>query len=485
MLILLVVSLYTSRILLKVIGINDYGIYNLIAGFVTFLVFISNAMVSAMQRYFNVALGKNDLQSYKNVFSMSLNIIAIFSCLILLLGETLGLWFVVNHLNIPADRYSAAIWVYHISLLTFIANTIRTPYHASILAHEKMAFYAYISLFEAFARLGIIFLLLKISGDHLVIYAILYLLVIICIDTIYLLYCRKHFKECKYSYQKNKTLFKDLISFSGWALLGQAAVVVKNQGEAIFVNKFYTVAANAAMGIAFQVTNALEMFVVNFQTAFNPQLIQSYASNDIEAHKNLLFKASRFSFFLLLIMLIPVVANIEFILNLWLVEVPEYTDKFIRYTLIAYLISAMSNPFVTSLFASGNIKYYQIALSTIFLCSLLIVFIAFYFDAKPYAISIVAIGVQIALFIARLFYIHKYIGISCIRFIIDVFVPITKVAVLSVILPYLLHLWATSMFESIVSMLLDVIYIGVLILFIGMNSQERHSIFCTLKLKIK
>lgn len=234
MLLLLAVSLYTSRVILKVLGIDDYGIYNLIAGFVMFLAFISNALVSAMQRYFNVALGKKDFQNYKDVFSMSINILLGLSCLILILGESIGLWFVMTRLNIPSDRFEAAIWVYQISLFTFVANTLRTPFHASIIAHEKMSFYAYVSLFEVFVRLGMVFLLMIIQGDHLIMYALLYLVVIVLVNTIYMLYCRNNFQECRYSLKKDKALFKDLIGFSGWTLLGQASVVVKNQGEAIF-----------------------------------------------------------------------------------------------------------------------------------------------------------------------------------------------------------------------------------------------------------
>lgn len=483
MLLLLVVSLYTSRILLKVLGINDYGIYNLIAGFVTFLIFISNALVSAMQRYFNVALGRNDIKYYREVFSMSLNILAVFSCIIIFLGETIGLWFVMNHLNIPNERHNAAILVYHISLLTFVANTLRTPFHASIIAHEKMSFYAYISLFEAFARLGVIFLLSRISGDHLVIYAILYLIVIIIINAIYVLYCKRQFEECRYLYRKNTALLKDLVSFSGWTLMGQASVVIKNQGEAILINRFFSVVSNAAMGIASQVTSALEMFVINFQTAFRPQLIQSYASKDFDAHKNLLFRSSKFSYFLLFIMFVPVVFNIDLILKLWLVQVPENTSYFIVFTLISYLFNAFSNPFTTSIFASGKIKNYQISLSIIFLCSLLVDFVLLYLGAKSYVISIVAIATQTALMIVRLSVVHKYIKFSYAKFIINVVVPIILMTCLAIALSYILHLWANNLIETIVSIFLEVISICLLVLFIGMNKSERHYILSMLKLK--
>lgn len=484
MLLLLVVSLYTSRVILKVLGIDDYGIYNLIAGFVTFLTFITNSLVSAMQRYFNVALGKNDLRNYRDVFSMSINILALFSCLILVLGETVGLWFVMNHLNIPPDRYNASLWVYQFSLLTFVANTLRTPFHASIIAHERMSFYAYISLVEVFLRLGMVFLLMILPGDHLIMYSIIYLFVIVLVNAIYMIYCSKNFQECSYKFKRDRSLFKDLVNFSGWTLMGQASVVVKNQGEAIFINRFFSVAANAAMGVATQVAGALEMFVSNFQTAFNPQLIQSYASKDFENHKKLLFRASKFSYYLLLIMLIPIVANIDFILNLWLAEVPEYTNYFIIFILISYLFNAVGTPFVTSLFATGAIKFYQISLGVTFLMGLIIVFLALYLGAEPYSVSVVAIFIQFILLLFRLYFTHKHVEFSYKQFGTDVLIPIIVVTILSILPAYLLKEWSTNIWQIILSMTIEISFTGLLILLIGMSRGERDYIIKSIKQKI-
>lgn len=481
MLLLLVVSLYTSRVILKVLGIDDYGIYNLIAGFVTFLTFISNSLVSAMQRYFNVALGKNDLQNYKEVFSMSINILALFSCLILILGETVGLWFVMNHLNIPPNRYEASIWVYQLSLLTFVVNTLRTPYNASIIAHERMSFYAYISLAEVFLRLGMVFLLTIMPGDHLIMYSIVYLFVIALVNAIYMIYCRNKFQVCSYKYKKDKELFKDLLNFSGWSLMGQASVVVKNQGEAIFINKFFSVAANAAMGVATQVAGALELFVSNFQTAFNPQLIQSYASKDLDIHKKLLFRASKFSYFLLLIFLIPVVTHIDFILNLWLAEVPKYTNYFVAFILISYLFNAIGTPFVTSLFATGAIKRYQISLGIIFLSGLTIVYFALFFGAEPYSVSIVAIFIQMVLLVFRLYFTHRHIGFSYRQFGAEVLVPVVMVTILSIIPSIILKGLSTNIWQGVLSIIIEMACTGLLILFLGMSNSERNYIIKTIK----
>ena len=481
MLLLLAVSLYTSRVILKVLGIIDYGIYNLIAGFVTFLAFISNALVSAMQRYFNVALGKKDFQNYKEVFSMSINILVIFSLFIFLLGETLGLWFVMNHLNIPASRYVAALWVFQFSLLTFIVNTLRIPFHASIIAHEKMSFYAYVSLFEIFIRLGMVFILMVLPGDHLIIYALLYVLVVLLVNAIYIQYCSRRFLECRYEFKRDKVLFWDLISFSGWTLTGQASVMIKNQGEAILINRFFTVAANAAMGVAVQVAGALELFVSNFQTAFNPQLIQSYASHDYDAHKNLLFRASKFSYFLLLILLVPIVSNIDFILNLWLTEVPEYTNYFVIFILISYLFNALSTPFFTSLNASGNIKYYQIALSGIFLGGLLIIYYILNRGAEPYTVSIVAVLIQLILLIARLYFAHRYVAFSYTAFFKQVICRGFIVSFFAFLPTSLFYGKVYGFWLNSVIIIIEGLLTCFLIFVIGLNRSEKSFVINILK----
>lgn len=483
MLLLLAVSLFTSRVILDVLGIEDYGLYNLVAGFITFLSFISNALVSSLQRFFNVALGKNDLMYYNEVFSMGINVLVGFSLLILIIGESFGLWFVMNNLNIPPERYDAAIWVYHISIITFIANTLRTPFHASIIAHEKMAFYAYISIFEVFARLGMVYLLMIIHTDHLIMYAFLYLIVILSVDLIYLLYCNKYFSECRYKWINNVQLLKDVVSFSGWTLIGQASVVVKNQGEAILINRFFSVVANAAMGVATQVANALELFVSNFQTAFTPQLIQSYASQNLLEHKKLLFRASKFSYFLLLIMVIPLVAHIDFILNLWLVEIPEYTNLFIIFILISYLFGALSTPFVTSVFATGKIKNYQISLSITFLLGLLLVYILMKNGFKPYYVSIVAVFINICLLFVRLLFARKYVGISLRQYCMDVMFPVVIVSVLSIPIPILLNLFSDSAY-ALLSIIIEIVIIGTIISFTGLSKTERKYLIRSIKNKV-
>ena len=481
MLLILAVSLYTSRIILEVLGVEDYGTYNLIAGFVTFLVFISNSLVSAMQRYFNVSLGEKNFQRYKEVFSMSLNILFLFSLLIIIIGETIGFWFVKNHLNIPESRFSIAMWVYQISLITFIANTLRTPFHASIIAHEKMSFYAYISVAEAVLRLAMVFLLTITPMDRLLLYSVLYLSITIVVDLIYVFYCKYNFKECQYTFKKDNKLFRELLCFSGWAFVGQSAIVIKGQGEAILINRFFSVVTNAAMGIAQQVTNAIEMFVNNFQVAFTPQIIQSYASKEIKEHHKLLLETSKLSYYLLLVLTLPIIFNIQGILSLWLYEVPEYTDKFVMFILISYLFNALGSPLTKSIFASGNIKQYQIALSVVFLLGLFITYVAFQLGCKPYSASKVAVLTQITLLFFRLYYCKKETGFNLWDFFKSVLLPIFKTTIIILIFsfltsPYLKDNLFISVFTSFTAT-------SMIIFCLGLNSEERTLLKKILKRK--
>lgn len=269
MLLLMAVSLYTSRVVLAALGVDDFGIFNLIGGFITLFSSISSALVGAMQRYFNVCLGKNDKVEYQRVYSMGINIFALFSLFLLVVGETVGLWFVKTQLNIPEGRETAAMWVYQVSLLTLIVTLFRTPDNASIIAHEKMEFYAHISILEALLKLAIIFFLGRIAVDKLILYVLLYLATAVLINGVYFVYCSKKIQECRYSLMWDKTLFKSLVSFSGWNMLAGGARVLKGQGDAYFLNHYYSVAVNAAFGVASQVYNAVNLFLSNFQTALN------------------------------------------------------------------------------------------------------------------------------------------------------------------------------------------------------------------------
>ncbi len=473
MLLLMAVSLYTSRVILKYLGVDDYGIYTLIGGFITLFGIITNSLVAAVQRYFNVALGQNDEVEYGKIYSMSINIFLLFSGIILILGETVGLWFVANKLNIPEGRETAAMWVYQISLLTTIVGLFRIPDNASIIAYEKMDFYAYISIGEALLKLAIVFLLSISPVDKLITYVILYLLTTVIINIVYKIYCKRKFAVCHYHRFWDKALFKELLSFSGWSLLNRTMMVGKTQAENFFLNHYHTVAVNAARGVAMQVYNAVNLFLANFQTAFKPQLVKSYASGEMEEHYTLINRSSKFSFYLLLLIVLPVAFNMDALLNVWLVEVPVYTKEFCIYIMIAYLVDALGAPLEISVFANGDIKGLQIFSALTFLIGTAVSFVLLKIGAVPYVVSIVTLAIHIVMFLLTIYYAHKLSKVNLSKYIKSVILPTMIVGALSIVLPYLLKDLSVGFWRAVLLCAVDVAWCALLTWFIGLTKTEK------------
>ena len=344
MLLIMAVTLYTSRVVLNVLGVEDFGIYNVVGGIVVMFSFLNGAMATSTQRFLSFSLGKNDQEQVARVFSMSMTTHISIALIVLLLAETFGLWIFYRYLNIPPERMGAAQWVYQLSVLTFCISIIRVPYNAGIIAYERMSFYAYISIVEVCLKLGMVILLQYLGSDKLILYALLMALTTGIVTFIYKLYCCKTFSVCRYHYFWDKHLYKELISFSGWSLFGSAANVGVQQGINILLNVFFGVVTNAALGIANQVSSAVSQLVGNFQTAFNPALVKSYASGDYSYFVRLIFQTSRFSYFLLFIIALPLYLCMPFVLKVWLDIVPEYTVVFCRWMLVFVLIDAVSAP---------------------------------------------------------------------------------------------------------------------------------------------
>ena len=363
MIITMLITLYTSRVILNVLGVEDYGVYNIIAGIVVLLAFLQTAMTNASQRYITYELGKGELESVKKVFSMSMTTHITISLLIFFLAETIGLWFINTQLNIPANRMLAANWVYQFSILTFIVNLIRIPYNASIIAYENMSFYAYISIIESILKLLIVYVLCISPSDKLILYAILLCGVAIICTFIYKIYCCKKFLTCNYTYFWDKKLYWQLMRFSGWTMLGGISNVSAQQGGNILLNMYNGVVSNAAFGIANQVSYAVYAFSSNFQIAFNPQITKLHAVGDSLHLNNLVNKASLFSYYLMLLFAVPFMINTEIILKLWLKNVPEYTVGFCQLMVVYQLIDAFQAPLNTLIFSTGKIKNYNIWLS--------------------------------------------------------------------------------------------------------------------------
>ncbi len=374
----MLVSLYTSRVILNTLGVEDFGIYNVVGGFVTMFGFLNSAMASATQRFLAIEIGKGDHEQLRNVFSMSINIHFLIAFIIFILTETVGLWFVNTQLTIPAGRMGAAQWVYQFSILTMIVYMVSVPYNAMIIAHERMNVFAWVSIAEVGLKLFIVFMLQWFGFDKLKFYAVLTFCVSLIIRFIYRFYCNKQFKESKYKFNWEPQLFKRIFNHAGWMLFGTTSNVLSSQGLNILLNIYFGVVVNTARGIAFQLQNAVSAFVDNFMMAVRPQIIKTYAYENFEEMYKLVFRSSKFSFFLLFIIALPVLLLTETILAWWLKNVPEYATIFTRLTIINLFFTTLYPPIATVSQATGNIKYFQLTISIGF--TLVFVFTLLFFQ---------------------------------------------------------------------------------------------------------
>jgi len=476
MIILMAVTLYTSRVVLAVLGVDDYGIYSLIGGIIALFSFISNALVSAMQRFFNVALGERDQEKYHRVYVMGFNLLILFSVFLLLVGETLGLWFVNNKLNIPEGREAAAFWVYQISIVTLIVHLLRTPDNASIIAYERMGFYAYLSIGEALLKLGIVFLLQVFAMDKLLLYVILYLVATALINVAYKIYCNKMFAECRYNWLWDKKLFRELLSFSGWSLLSNGSRTVTMQGENIFLNQYYSVSVNAARGIAAQVYNAVNTFLTNFQTAFKPQLTKSYAAGEMENHYSLLYRSSKFSFYLLLVLVVPIIFNLDALLGAWLVDVPLYTKEFCVFVLLAYLADALASPLGTSIAANGNIRGLQISIAAVFVIQLFASFFALRAGWPPYIVSVFILVSHTIHYFFYVYFCMKLCNLRLREYFKQVILPLIPMCILAPTLPFYLQRYSSNIWLALGLCVVDVLWVLLFVWLLGITKDERRYI---------
>lgn len=433
MLLLMAVSLYTSRVVLSTLGVNDYGIYNVVGGFVGMFAFLNGAMSGCTQRFITIALGKRDEQNLRKVFSTCVITHGVIALLIFIVAETIGLWFVIEKLVIPADRMIAAMVVYQCSIVTTMIMIMSFPYNADIIAHERMSAFAYISIYEAFANLGIVYLLRICSIDRLVLYAILMLLIKASVIIIYRIYCKRQFKETVFHWIFDKSLLKEIVSFTGWNLWGGMAGTLMGQGINVLLNLFFGPAVNAARGLAVQVQSAVQLFATNFQTALNPQMMKTYAAGDLESMHMLLFRSAKFTFMLLLCLMLPLILEIDTVLRLWIKEVPEYTNTFVCLMLCIAMVDAVSNPFMTASAATGKVKIYQSVVGGILLSIVPIAYVALKLGAEPYMVFAVHLFVAVFAFVARLTIVKNLISLSVHMYIITVILPCLFVVTPSVI----------------------------------------------------
>ena len=416
MLFSMLVSLYTSRVILQTLGVEDYGIYNAVGGGIAMFSFINGAMANSTSRYITFALGEKNNKKLQTVFNISINIHIIIAIIIILLTEIIGIWFLEHKMQIPTDRMNAAYWVLQLSLLSSIVSIISVPYNSLIIAHERMDVFAYISIFEVILKLVIVYCLTIGNSDKLIIYALLLLIVQLLIRFIYKNYCNKHFKESRYQFSWDKELIKEMTSFAGWNLWGNFAYISYTQGVNLLFNVFWGPIINAARGISIQVQGLISQLANSLQSAINPQITKSYAAHNYQYMHELIYRSSRYTFYLLLIISVPILFEAPTLLKIWLTTIPEHTINFVRLTICCTIIDSVSNPLLTSAAATGKVRIYQFTIGGILLMILPLSYITLKLGGAPEMVYIVQLTIYIIAFIIRLFIIKPMIKLSLLKY---------------------------------------------------------------------
>lgn len=475
MLLILAVTLYTSRVVLATLGVEDFGIYNVTGGVVAMFTVISGSLSSAISRFITYELGRGNKERLKTIFSSSIIIQISLALFICILAEIGGVWFLNNKMNIPTERMDAANWVLQCSILTFMINLISVPYNAAIIAHERMKAFAYVSILEVVLKLAVVFALYLSPFDKLATYASLLVTVAIVIRLIYGFYCKKHFEECKFRFVYDRSVLKEIGGYASWNFTGSSSAVLRDHGGNIIINLFCGPAINAARGIAFQVNTAINGFVTNFMTALNPQIIKSYASGDCKYMMNLIFQGARLSFYMLLLLSLPVLVNTHYILALWLKIVPEHAVLFVQLVLVFAMSESISNPLITAQHATGRIRNYQLIVGGLQLTNLPLSYILLRVGLFPEVVIVVAIAVSQCCLAARLILLRGMIGLSLRKYVIKVYLNVLIVTIISAFIPFLVSRQLEESFLNFVLLtLMSLFCTGFTIYYIGCNRTERQ-----------
>lgn len=477
MLLMMLIGLYTSRVILDKLGEVDFGIYNVVGGFVAMFSVISGAMTTATQRFLSFEIGKGEAGDVSGVFNTILFIHIFLGFIILFLGETFGIWFINNYMNFPMERYHAVNWVFQFSLFVFILNVINVPYNGALIAYEKMSAFAYFSIIDAVLKLAICYVIVITPFDRLIVYAALMALIQIVLMSAYCLYCKHKFCACRFSFRFNRSYGRNVTSFVGWNLIGSLAGVAKEEGVNVVLNMFFGPAVNAARGIAYQALSKLNGFVSNFQMAMNPQIIKDYAAGEREAMYKLVFRGAKLSYIMMLTLSLPVAIEAPLILGVWLKEVPDYTVIFLRLAILTALLNTLSNPLIVSMHASGKVRDYQIVVGLISLLTLPIVYIAFKFGAQPYSAMLIAFGVEFVCHIARLYMLKRSIDFPMFKYLKKVTLFAFIISLLSLFLPFIVYeVIDVGVIRFFAVCLISVVSTVSLGFYLGFNKSERVKI---------
>lgn len=476
-LVYLCVNLYTIRLLWRVLGVDNYGIYNVVGGIVFMFAFLNNAMVASSQRFLSFELGRGNKERLQRTFSVSVTVHVLLALIVLVLAETLGLWFLNYKMNIPPGRMGAANWVYQCSIAAFLLTVISVPYNACIVAHEHMKVFGYFGILEVILKLVIVLVVAALPLDRLITYSILVVAVSVVMRLIYGIYCSRHFEECHLIKFHDKSLMKEMFAFGGWSFLGNMGFSVRDQGANILINLFFNVAVNAAKGISNQIGTVINSFASNFTMAMNPQITKRYAMGEMDAMMSLLIKGCKFSLLLMSTVAVPLIIASETVLTLWLGHVAPYTVGFLRLVLAMALIDCVVSPITTALQASGKIKKFQILISVIMVSSLPVSWLWLKLDANPYIIMVVGILTSVVALLTRLSLLHEQIPFSYGKYFMSVYGR-------NIIYIFILSIGGWAFYQVCAHTLSGfmaflggmVVMIGIVAYMVGLNRNERRMV---------
>lgn len=482
MLLLMLVSLYTSRVNLNALGVDDFGIYGVVGGLVSMFWIVSNALVGSINRFITFELGTGNQDKLNRIFSTAKGFQYIIIAVIIILAETIGLWFLNYKMVIPSDRMMAANWVYQFSVISFCLDLIVIPYTADIIAHERMSAFAYISILNVFGKLIVAWTISIAPIDRLIWFGGLILVNSTIIRYVYIYYCKRHFEECKAKFIFDKSVWKEMFGFAGWSFIGTIAAILRDYGGNILINLFFGPAVNAARGIATQVNGAVSGFVDNFQTAVKPQITKSYAANDYDYMYQLIYQGSRFSFYILFLLALPILCSTHYVLKLWLGEVPEYTVLFVQLILILTMHESLSGPLITAMLATGNIRNFQIVVGGINLMNLPISYICLRLGWIPQSVVIVAIFISFCCTIARILFVREMTGMPVRAFLTHVYLNIFLISGVSCIIPIILRWYLNEDFIGFLIVSFAALVCSIIcMLYIGCSKNERTFVFTRIR----
>ena len=478
MLFLMIVNLYTSRVILQALGVEDYGVYNAIAGFIAMFSMVSSAIAGAISRFITFVLGQGDKDKLKKVFSTAIIIQLTLAAIVVVLVEVVGVWFLNTHMTIPDGREVAANWVLQFALVTFVLNLWSTPYNAALIAHEKMAAFAYIGIFEGVANLIIAFMVMYSPFDRLVVYGAFICLIALITRMIYNGYCKKHFDECIFKWTFDYNLFKEMFSFAGWNFIGSISGLLRDQGINILFNVFCGPIINAARGLAIQVQTAVFKFSSNFYVAVQPQITKSYASDNVDESHDLVLRSSRFAFLLLTALIVPLITETDFILQLWLKEVPAHTTAFVQIILLCTLIDSLSTPLIYLMLATGNIKRYQIVVGLFNFINFPVAWIILYCGGSPELAQLSIIFFSLGALILRISMLRPLTHFP----VRDFMVSTVSRCLFIVTICFIVSLTISQKMDNglsrfILNFSVTELTLGILLLTIGLNTGEKKFIF--------